>query len=69
MKRNTKSNGLGQRLREYRVGRHWTLSRMSALTGLAMATISRIENGKTVATPLTLRILADKLPNFEEKES
>ena len=57
-------DAIGERLREYRLSRHWTLKRIARKVRLDVSTISRIERGQKV-TPRTRRILTDSLPGLE----
>src|SRR5258708_4410504 len=52
---------LGDRLRELRKARGWTLSRVSEMTGLAPSTLSKVENKQISLTYDNLAKLADGL--------
>jgi transcriptional regulator with XRE-family HTH domain len=56
----------GQKLKAYRMKRHWTLRQMSAITGVRIATLSKIERGDTQPFDLTQAKIKDALPGWEE---
>ena len=52
---------LGQRVRELRKARHWTLEQAAQQAGLARSTLSKIENGQMSPTYEALKKLAEGL--------
>lgn len=52
---------LGQRVRELRKARNWTLEQAASQAGLARSTLSKIENGQMSPTYEALKKLADGL--------
>jgi DNA-binding XRE family transcriptional regulator len=50
---------IGEHIRAERLGRSWTLERMSKLTGLKVPNLSRLENGKHLPSLETLERVAD----------
>lgn len=55
------AEALAQVLRDLRAARGWTLAEVSSRTGLAVSSLSKIENGRMSLTFETLRRLADGL--------
>ncbi len=49
---------IGKRIKEYRLGRHWTIARLAEKTGLSKSLISQLENGKNSASMMTLSKIA-----------
>jgi transcriptional regulator with XRE-family HTH domain len=58
--KNTRA-GLGNHLRKLRKGNGWTLDQVSAMTGLATSTLSKVENNQTSLTYDNLLKLAEGL--------
>lgn len=57
----TDKDTTGTRLRKARIAKNLTITDLSAKAGIAASTISCFESDKTIATPITLKLLADVL--------
>lgn len=55
---------LAARLKAYRLEREWTLEHLSAITGMAASTLSRIENGHVTPSDLTAHRIMKTLPGI-----
>ncbi|MYZ46245.1 helix-turn-helix domain-containing protein [Propylenella binzhouense] len=60
-KKQATEESIGARLREWRTGKGMTLSTVSAQTGVASSTLSKIENGQVSASYYTLKKICDGL--------
>lgn len=59
-----KGNGIGRRLKAYRMDRKWPLRRMAAYTGLSISAVSSIERGYSQPSDLTIAKLRDSIPDL-----
>ena len=55
------------RIRNFRLGKLWTLKQLSEKTGLPVSTLSQIENGKVKPHALTIAKIRNRLPELFDK--
>jgi transcriptional regulator with XRE-family HTH domain len=59
---------IGERLKQYRMDREWSISHLSKLTGIASSVLWYLEQGREPAE-LTVHKLRKRLPGFLEDEA
>lgn len=57
---------IGERIKELRTKKRWTITDLSQRSGLSLAMISSLENGTRNASKKTIKILADLFKVSEE---
>jgi transcriptional regulator with XRE-family HTH domain len=60
-----KNRTIAEQLKQYRLQKEWTLAQVAGLTGLNLASVWKIENGKVKPHERTVAKLKRTLPGFE----